>query len=83
VLTPADAGLLGAPDEDYLAYARLEQRVLVTHDGDFLRLHALQDHWGIAYCEQGTRSIGQIISGLVLIYEVLQPSEMVRRVEFL
>jgi hypothetical protein len=58
--------------------------VFVTHDPDFLRLHRQrQQHASIAYCEQGTRSIGQIVAGLVLIYEVLEPSEMLGRVEFL
>jgi hypothetical protein len=58
--------------------------VLVTHDGDFLRLHHKQHpHTGIAYCEQGARTIGQIVAGLVLIYEVLEPAEMMGQVEFL
>jgi predicted nuclease of predicted toxin-antitoxin system len=72
VLTPGEAGLLGASDDEYLAHSRGEGRVLVTHDGDFLRLHRLQEHAGIVYCEQGTRTIGQLVAGLVLIYEILQ-----------
>jgi hypothetical protein len=57
---------------------------MVTQDRDFLRLHRQEHpHAGIAFCEQGTRSIGQIVAGLVLIYEVLEPSEMVGRIEFL
>lgn len=83
MVTPSEAGLLGASDDEYLAHSRSEGRVLVTHDGDFLRLHRLQDHTGIAYCEQGTRTIGQLVAGLVLIYEVLEPSEIAGRVEFL
>lgn len=56
----------------------------MTHDDDFLTIASLSSvHPGIAYCKQGTRSIGQIIEGLVLIYEVYKPEEMVGRVEFL
>lgn len=42
-----------------------------------------QDHAGIAFCQQGTRTIGQLVMTLVLIYEALEPREMVGRVEFL
>ncbi|WP_228057151.1 hypothetical protein [Tychonema sp. LEGE 07203] len=56
----------------------------MTHDDDFLTIASLSsEHPGIAYCKQGTRSIGQIIEALVLIYEVYTPDEMVGRVEFL
>jgi predicted nuclease of predicted toxin-antitoxin system len=51
VLTAGEAGLLGAPDADYLASSRNTSQVLVTHDSDFLRLHQEQEHVGIAYCE--------------------------------
>jgi hypothetical protein len=58
--------------------------VLFTQDDDFLRIASLtSDHPGIAYCQQGTRSIGQIIESRVLIYEVYTPEEMVGRVEYL
>jgi predicted nuclease of predicted toxin-antitoxin system len=84
VETPAEAGLIGAPDGEQLSHAYAAGRVFVTHDPDLLRLHRQRhQHAGIAYCEQGTRSIGQIVAGLVLIYEVLEPSEMLGRVEFL
>jgi predicted nuclease of predicted toxin-antitoxin system len=37
VTTAADANLLTASDEDHLAYALRETRVIFTHDDDFLR----------------------------------------------
>lgn len=40
VTTAADAGLLGAPDTAHMAFAWRQARVIVTHDADFLRLHA-------------------------------------------
>jgi hypothetical protein len=83
-LTPGEVGLLGATDEELLARAREEGCVIVTHDGDFLRLHATGvPHAGIAYSEQGARTIGQLIAGLVLMYEALPPEEIAGRVEFL
>lgn len=83
VATPTDAGLLGAPDEAYLAHASDTERVVVTSDGDFLRLHRELPHIGIAFSEQRGRTVGQLVAGLVLIYEALEASEMVGRVEFL
>jgi predicted nuclease of predicted toxin-antitoxin system len=84
VVTAGEAGLRGTPDAELLAHSHAAGRVLVTHDSDFLRLHREQhQHAGIAYCEQGARSIGQLVAGLVLIYEILEPGEMVGRVEFL
>ena len=84
VLTAAEANLLGAPDTEYLIRSQAEGRVLVTQDRDLLRLHqAHHQHAGIAYCRQGTRTIGEMVSGLLLIYEVMDASEMVGHVEFL
>ncbi len=84
VLTAGEAGLRGTPDVEVLSQAGAAGRVLVTHDSDFLGLHQQQQvHAGIAYCAQGTRTIGQVVAGLVLIYEVLESDEMAGRVEFL
>jgi Domain of unknown function (DUF5615) len=83
VLTVAEAGMLSASDENHLARARAEGRVLVTQDDDFLRLHAAGvDHAGIAYTPQGT-PIGTFIYGLMLIHQVLEAEEMDGRLEFL
>jgi len=41
------------------------------------------DHPGIAYCHKTARSVGDIIRGLILMYEALTPEEMIGRVEFL
>jgi hypothetical protein len=40
------------------------------------------EHAGIAYYQQRRRSIGDIIRGLVLIWELLEPEEMAGRVEY-
>jgi hypothetical protein len=84
VTTTPEAGLMSATDEQQAAYCLGEGRVLFTQDRDFLRLHAAGIlHAGIAYCEKDTKSIGEMIQGLVLIWAVLEPEEMANRVEFL
>jgi predicted nuclease of predicted toxin-antitoxin system len=40
VTTSKAAGLIGASDLQQLDYAMKQDRVLVTHDDDFLRIHA-------------------------------------------
>ena len=84
VLTAAEAGVLGAPDAEILERSRAAGRVLVTNDSDFLRLHNQRcQHAGITYCQQGARTIGELVTSLVMMFEVLEPIEMVDRVEFL
>ena len=83
VLTVPEAGLLGASDEEHLARAQAEGRVLFTQDDDFLRLHAIGvEHAGIAYAPQGT-AIGDIIRSLMLLYQVLEAEDMKGHVEYL
>jgi hypothetical protein len=84
VTTTPDAGLLVAADEDHLAFALSQGRVIFTQDDDFLRLHAAgMPHAGIVYCHQGARGIGEIILGLALIWGVYEPEEIRNRLEFL
>ena len=84
VTTTQEAGLTNSPDETHLEFIRAEGRVMFTEDADFLRVHAAREpHPGIAYCHQQSRSIGEIIRGLVLIWEVLESEEMRDRVEYL
>jgi hypothetical protein len=84
VTTTVDAGLLHARDEDHVAYGLAYGRVIFTQDKHFLGIHAAgTPHAGIAYCHQRTRTFGQIIDGLVLIWELLEPREMENRVEFI
>lgn len=83
VLTVHDADMLGASDEDHLALARRENRVLFTQDADFLRIATSGvDHAGIVYASQRT-SIGRIIRGLSLIHQVLDAEDMAEQIEFI
>jgi len=84
VTTTGDAGLGGARDEEHIAYALPSARVIVTQDDDYLRLHAKGiEHAGLAYWHQNTRSVGAVIRGLLMIWEVMEPEEMRNHVEFL
>jgi hypothetical protein len=75
---------LHASDERQIAYALPLGRVIFTQDRDFLKLHAASvPHAGIAYCDKDTKSIGEIVTTLILIWEVYEPEEMVNRVEFI
>ncbi len=50
VTTTVEANLRTSSDEAQLAYALQENRVIVTHDDDFLRMTAAAaNHPGIAY----------------------------------
>ncbi len=84
VTTTPEVGLLNATDDQQLAYVRARGRVIFTQDRDFLRLHADGEaHPGIACCDKDTKGLGEIITMLVLIWEVYEPEELVNRVEFL
>ena len=84
VTTTADEGMLSASDQEQLDFAARNRRVMVTQDDDFLRLHAEGTaHAGIAYCRQGTRTIGQMLETLVLIFELMTLHEMGDQVVYL
>ena len=83
VTTTSDVGLLGATDEKQLMYATAHERVLVTRDADFLRLHrAGVRHAGIAFFHRN-RSIGELIRSLLLLRQRLSPANMQNHVEFI
>lgn len=84
VTTTVDAGLLSASDDEQLDYIVREGRVIGTQDTDFLRLHSAgRAHPGIAFYPAGGRSVGDVIRGLRLIWELLDPTDMANQVEYL
>ena len=84
VTMPADVGLLEADDAEHMAFAAAEGRVLFTHDADFLRLHAAgTPHAGIVYCHRLSRTVGEIVRGLLLVAACLDAEEFRNHVEFL
>ncbi|MFN6518050.1 MAG: DUF5615 family PIN-like protein [Nostoc sp. CreGUA01] len=85
VTTTPEAGLVSASDGEQLSFAESQNRVIFTHDDDFVVLHqsGLVMHAGITYCAQNRHSIGEILKSLILIWEVLEPEEMRCQLEFI
>ena len=84
VTTTKDADLLKASDDQQLAYAHENHRVIVSFDDDFLVLASRgAEHCGIAYCHQRERSIGQVVNGLVSLWRQQTAEEMIGQIHFL
>jgi hypothetical protein len=84
VTTTREARLLKESDDAQADYALAEARVVFTQDRDILRINASsRPHAGIVYCRQGRRSIGELIQGLVEIWEIMEPEEMKNFVVYL
>ncbi|MDJ0679488.1 MAG: DUF5615 family PIN-like protein [Xenococcaceae cyanobacterium MO_167.B52] len=84
VTTTVEVGLRTKTDEEQLEFIRQEKRVIFTQDDDFLKIASQTiNHPGIVYCRQGTRSIGEIVESLALIYEVYSPEDIQGTVEFI
>ena len=85
--TSSEAGLLGATDHAHLAHAYRQRRMIVTHDRDYLRLHAEGvAHSGIAFCTHDAQSpgyIGHLVEALLLLYAIYDAEEMVGRLEYI
>jgi predicted nuclease of predicted toxin-antitoxin system len=83
VLSVVEANKLGATDEEHLAFAFSERRVMFTQDDDFLRLASLgRAHAGIVYASQDV-TVGHAIQGLLLIHRALTAEEIAGNIEFL
>ncbi len=83
VTTTADAGLTSAHDVDHIAFALATARVIYTNDEDYLVLHDEGiAHGGIVFCQQGTRSIGEVVRFFVLVHACLSTEEIEGNVEF-
>ena len=84
VTTTPETGLLGVQDVEQLAYRLAQGRVIFSYDEDMLRLAASGvEHPGVVFCQQRRRSVGDIIRGLVLVWERLAPSDMIGQVKYL
>ncbi|MEK6260145.1 MAG: DUF5615 family PIN-like protein [Planctomycetota bacterium] len=84
VTTTSEAKLLGATDDVQLVYASESGRVFFTNDSDFLAMHeAHVAHTGLVYCHQNSRTIGETVRLLVLLWELYDADEMVNRLEYL
>ena len=92
MMTAVEAGMLGRSDEEQLAFAISQWRVIFTQDRDFLKLAAQgRSHLGIVYAPQNT-AIGHVVPearfqhdvrGLLQVHHSLTAAEMIDRVEFI
>jgi hypothetical protein len=89
VQTALDAAMIARTDEDHLAFATAQGRVLCSFNvGDFYRLHTsymAQDksHTGIILARQQQYSVGEHLRRLLRLMTQLTAEEMQDRVEFL
>lgn len=84
VTTTAEVHLLGASDQQQLAYCLREQRVMISHDEDVLRIAAGgTPHAGIAYCHQNKYKVGGLLLKLLALAGRVTDEEIRGRVEFL
>ncbi len=84
VTTTQSVGLLSASDEEHVAFALKEGRVIFTNDADFLRISASgEPHAGIVYCPPLTSTIGQIVRHLCLMHDCMDAEEMSGRIDYL
>ncbi|MCW1969436.1 MAG: DUF5615 family PIN-like protein [Anaerolineae bacterium] len=84
VTTTSEMHMLGHVDEDQLAHATAEGRVLFTQDRDLLRIaqHFI-DHAGIIYCDKNARTVGEIVKRLLAIAKNMPADDMVGMVKFI
>jgi hypothetical protein len=85
--TADDADLRGVSDEEVLAIAALDGRVLVSHDRNTMPAHfiefiARRDSPGLILIEQRL-PIGDAIDDLLLIWEASDAEEWANRLEFI
>ena len=83
IVTAAETGTVGLPDDRLLALCLAEGRVLVTNDKDHLRLHEEgTPHAGIVFSAHGARSTGEMVAFLLLAAYVIPPEEIANNAEF-
>ncbi len=83
-----EAGNLGFGEEEQLAYAVAHHACLFTHDDDLLMIadqwqKSGKEHFGIIFVHQEKLNIGEIISRIKLIVDILSHEEMKNHIEFL
>ena len=89
VLRCQDAGMVAAEDVDHLSLTTEQDRILVTRDDDFLKLHAAwmkedKSHAGIVYVQRKNwDNIGLIVGDLLLLREALRPGESANMVWYI
>ena len=84
VLTTAEAENKGVTDTAQIVFALSQERVIITHDRDFLRLDSQGvTHAGIVYCAKQSRTVKQMLRRLVIIYAEIPAEEMLNHIEYI
>ena len=89
VITALDVGMIERPDEDHLAYASGQGRVLCSSNaGDYYRLHTEllamgKSHAGIILIAQQRYTVGDQMRRILKLIAVRSAADMRDRVEFL
>ena len=89
VITALDVGMIERPDEDHLAYATGQGRVLCSSNaGDYYRLHTEllamgKSHAGIILIAQQRYTVGDQMRRILKLIAVRSAADMQDRVEFL
>jgi hypothetical protein len=84
VVTVRDFERLGDTDFNHLQKAMEMQRVLCTHDQDFLRMHAEgTPHYGIAFGRHYGSTIGGWVKALRKLHDARTAEEMIGQIEYL
>ncbi len=89
VLTVADVGMLHRSDEEQLAWAKENNRVIFSFNArDFYQLHTMLleqnlSHAGIILAPQQRYGIGELMRGVLRLINSKSTEEMEGKVEFL
>ena len=89
VLSASEADMLGRTDEEHLAYAAAQGRVICTFNrGHFYRLHTRyltegKSHAGVIRAPQQRYSVGEYLRRLLRLIATRSAEEMRDQVEFL
>jgi hypothetical protein len=87
IVTVADAGRLGYPDEEQLIWAAEQGRVIYSFNiGDFCRLHSNfialdKSHAGIILAPQQQYSVGQQLRGLLKLAADRSSEQMMNHIK--
>ena len=82
-ITTVEAGLRTMADDRQWEFAQSQSRVIVTSDDDFLRRVARDTtHHGLVFFSKDSRSVGEVVDWLILIFNALTLEEMIGQVEF-
>lgn len=82
-VTVRDLGLLGDEDINHLERAIAMNRVLCTHDADYVDIaSAGKEHAGIVFGQQHKHTIGDWVNFLELVHAVYSAEEMVNLIEY-